>query len=155
MNTEATESTAFETTLEREYCKRRDSLQTHFPSGYQFLVQLEKLCETNPRFHLGTTKNLHLYIDDRFVAYITMDRLTSTAPRLFLSPIPNVDTKDGTRMDAGVLVPKPVDTTVMKHGGYKAGWAFRRAKAFHQIELVPGTPDVFFNELMGMVKALA
>ena len=155
MSTGLTETSAFESTLTREYQKRRDSLRTHFPAGQQFLVQLEKLCESNPRFHVGSTKNLHLYLDDRFIAYITMDRLTTSAPRLLFSPLPNVATKEGTHMDASVLVPRPIDVVVRKHGGYQGGWAFRRAKSFHQVEVVPGTPEAFFAEVIRLVESLA
>jgi len=136
----------FTTGLAPEYRARREGLQGAFPVAHSFLLALENLCLADSRFHLGTTKNLHLYLGDRFLCYIKIERPVA----LLLSPVPNVNLKVGTRPDPGSLFPRPIDQLVRDHKGYGAHWAVR---AVDKIKIMPGAPEAFFSDLLNLLRA--
>lgn len=140
--------TDFTTELAPEYCARRDSLLTTFPAAHRFLSDLEALCSRGLGFHLGTTKNLHLYLGPRFLCYIKIEKPAA----LLLSPEPNVSIKVGTRPDPGCLFPRPVDRLVVAHKGFSAKWATRTEDKF---KVLPGAPEAFFHGLLHLIEGIA
>ena len=150
-NTSASASAAantFTTELAPEYRARREGLQGAFPAAHGFLFALEHLCPRGSRFHLGTTKNLHLYLGDRFLCYIKIERPAA----LLLSPAPNVNLKVGTRPDPGSLFPRPIEKLVEQHKGFRARWAVRTEDKFR---VMPGAPEAFFTDLLNLISALS
>ena len=146
--------TEFQTTLEKGYLTGRDRLATKLPAAHRFLSGLESLCREDPRFHLGTTKNVHLYVTDRFLAYVTLDKRRAGQSILGFSPTPNVQLKEGTHSDTAVLLPRPLGQLVTSHGGYSAGWA-KRSTADDTFAFSSGTPDRFFDEVLSLIRTLA
>ena len=137
----------FTTELAPEYGERRNRLAQTFPAAHRFLSDLELLCTMEPRFHLGTAKNLHLYLGDRVLCYIRMEKPAS----LVVSPVPNANhIKVGTRPDPGALMPRPMNEVVMRHKGYSAGWARRPGDIFTFTE---ATPAAFFTDLFELIRA--
>jgi hypothetical protein len=153
-STKETGVSEFKTDLQKEYCQRRDRLAVRFPAASRFLLALEALCRDDQRFHLGTAQNLHLYVSERFLAYVKMDKLASSEPVLRFSSEPNVQIKHGTRSDPARVLPRPLNTLVMDHRGYSAGWATHNhdegAFAF-----MPGTPAAFFDAVVELVRQAA
>ncbi len=142
---------AFDTVSSKQRGKRRGQLVERFRAAGGFLVGLEVFCVTNPRFHLATTRNVHIYLDDRFVLYVVMDRLEASRPVLRLSPDPNVLIKEGTRPDPTALLPKPVEGIISKHRGFSSKWATKKGDSF---DIVPGAPEAFFAEVLDLVRGL-
>jgi len=148
MSTEA----AFATHIDPQFVTRRETLGKTFPEAKTFLLNLEALCASDPRFHLGTQKNVHVYCEERFLCYITIEHLTKPAPFLRFSPDPNAQqVKQGTTDSSELLVPRPLDHMIMDNGGYRAKWAaYERNKVL--IDIKQGAPDTFFNALIALIK---
>jgi hypothetical protein len=144
----------FKTELHRDYIKQRDILADIIPAGNRFLIGLEALCAEDPRFHIGTTKNLYLYMQDRFLVYVTMEKLASEKPILKFSPKPNLSLKDGTRRDPTGLLRRPLNQLVMKLQGYSAGWA-KHKDIEGTFTFTPNAPDKFFDAVIDLIKTAA
>jgi hypothetical protein len=142
----------FVTQIDPQFVTRREQLGKTFPEAQRFLVALEALCTSDPKFHLGTVKNLHLYYEDKFLAYITIEHLTKPAPFLRFSPDPNAQqVKEGTHQGSEVLLPRALDHMIMDNGGYRAKWAaYDRNKVL--IDIKQGAPDTFFNQLIELIR---
>ena len=132
----------FTTELAPEYRARRDGLLSAFPAAHAFLLSLERLCVSDPRFHLGTTKNLHLYVDDRFLCRIIFEKPVA----LTLSPEPN-GIKEGTHRDPGSVF-RTLNKVVMDHRGYSAKWAVATEG---KVKITPAAPEAFFTGLLEVV----
>jgi hypothetical protein len=142
----------FTTQIDPQYVTRRETLGKTFPEAARFLVGLEALCTSDPKFHLGTQKNVHIYYEDKFLGYITIEHLTKPTPFLRFSPEPNAQqVKEGTHQGSEVLVPRPLDHMIMDNGGYRAKWAaYERNKVL--IDIKQGAPDTFFNQLLELIR---
>lgn len=55
--------------IKKEYILTKDSIRLTYPEAYNFLLQLENLQDKG--FHIGTHKNLHLYLNDNFLFYFS------------------------------------------------------------------------------------
>jgi hypothetical protein len=141
----------FKTQLQRDYIKQRDLTAEVMPNVHRFLVSLEALCAEDPRFHLGTTKNLYLYAEDRLLSYVTLGKLTTPDPTLKFTSNPNADLKEGTRIDPRGLLRRPLNQLVMKLDGYRAGWAKHK-----DIEGVfwftAKAPETFFDATLDLIR---
>ena len=143
--------TQFKTQLQREYIKQRDLTADVMPNANRFLIALEALCAEDPRFHLGTTKNLYLYAEDRLLSYVTLGKLTTSEPVLKFTPRPNADLKEGTRFDPRGLLRRPLNQLVMKLQGYRAGWA-KHKDIEGTFWFTANAPDKFFNATLDLIR---
>jgi len=142
--------TEFRTQLQRDYIKQRDLLAEVMPAANRFLLGVEALCAEDPRFHLGTTKNLYLYAEDRLLVYVTMSKLDTPEPVLKFSPKPNSSLKEGTRIDPRGLLRRPLNHLVMKLEGYRSGWA-KHKDTEGTFWFNAYAPDKFFNATLELI----
>jgi hypothetical protein len=141
----------FKTQLQRDYVKQRDLMAEVMPAAHRFLVAIEALCNEDPRFHLGTTKNLYLYAEDRLLVYVTMGKLATPDPVLKFSPKPNANLKEGTRIDPRGLLRRPLNQLVMKLEGYSAGWA-KHKDTEGTFTFTANAPDRFFDATVDLIR---
>lgn len=76
--------------IKKEYIQTKDSIRLTFPEAYNFLLNLESL--QGKGFHIGTHKNLHLYLNDNFLFYFS--KISSRV--VSISDKPNGVIKKGT-----------------------------------------------------------
>ncbi|MEP7121871.1 MAG: hypothetical protein ABJE95_13205 [Byssovorax sp.] len=139
------------------YRKNRDRLTPRFPAARDFLLALEQLHEqTDGRFHVGTDQNLHLYLEDRFLAYIRLEKLSSPKPSLVFSPRAHNDhIKDDTRRTPELLCSTPLRDLIEKHRGGSGGWAKReREKGVELFRIEAGATEAFFADLLQVIRAI-
>ncbi|UCE18586.1 MAG: hypothetical protein JSV84_17325, partial [Gemmatimonadota bacterium] len=82
--------------VKKGYKKRRDVLKDVFQEAYRFLMNLEQLHDRDPRFHIGTDRNLQMYFEDTFLFYLKIVDRKSTGPHLIFSPQFHGRLKEGT-----------------------------------------------------------
>ena len=82
--------------MKKGYKKRRDVLKDVFPEAYRFLMNLEQLHDRDPRFHIGTDRNLQVYFEDTFLFHLKIVNRQSTGPQLIFSPQFHGHLKEGT-----------------------------------------------------------
>jgi len=135
----------FETVVTIEFAERREDLATSFPSAHRFLVDLEALCRKDPRYHLGTFKNVHVYLDTKHLMYL---RVSDAG--LILRGQPNANIKVGTT-DASQLLFDGLLQDIVDASGEDGEWA-ELTKG--QVEVSPEAPAEFFDRLLAALKGL-
>jgi len=53
-----------------------------------------------------------------------------------------------------LLFPRPIEQLVMKQKGFSAGWAPKGKRVEGEVELLPSTPDRFFDALFDMLQSI-
>ena len=141
----------FTTVIAPDYAKRRESLAAAFPAAHRFLLALEQLHASDSRHHLGTAQNLHVYVGDRFLCYIRIER-PRKGPVLVVTSEPHQGRiKDGTQsIDAPAFV-KQVEKLIATHRGYQH-WGDRTGLEY---TLDARTPDAFFDGFVALVRGAA
>ena len=139
----------FANAISPEYAERRDSLIKSFPAAHRFLTALEHLHTSDPRHHLGTAQNVHVYVGDRFLCYIRIERQPPKGVVLVVRSEPHQGRiKDGTQsIDAPAFVNR-VAMLIAGHHGYQ-GWGDRTGIEY---TLDARTPEVFFDDFVGLVR---
>jgi hypothetical protein len=144
----------FTTAYTREYEDRRDRFRESFPAAHRFLKAVETLCVDDPRFHLGVDKNVHFYVEDSFLAYMTMEKVKTATPHLVFSPNPHAVTKPGTTLQSELVFARELTQIIMNLRGFHT-WAAKHKTKPTDFIIRSTTPDAFFDALLVLLKKIA
>lgn len=133
-----------------DFRKRRAALEPSFPFAYEFLLDVERLHQEDARFHVGTAKNLHLYLDDRYLAYICI----GTGPSISFRAKPNLHIKEGTHDDSHSLFGDGhMLRLVLSPERVAESWA--EVLTDGTVEVTSRAPRAFFDAFLARVRMLA
>ncbi len=139
----------FANVITPEYAERRDALSKSFPGAHRFLMALQELHATDPRFYLGTAQNVHVYVADRFLCYIRIVEQRPKGAVLVVTSEPHQGRiKEGTQSIGAPAFVKRIEKLIGTHRGYQH-WGERTGIEY---TLDARTPDGFFDDFVGLVR---
>jgi hypothetical protein len=136
--------------LEPKYRARLKQLEHLHPPAFRFLSRFEDE-DLAHGLRLSTSTHAHVYKGSTYLMRIELTGAREPT-NIVLSPNPHIRIEEGANDRADLLFPKVLTELVMKHGGFKAGWAPRGKGP--ELELRPSTPDAFFDALFGWLRDL-
>lgn len=134
---------AYRSTIQRNYRNRRDSLYNTFMAGYNFLKQVEN---NHHDIWLGTSTNVHLYLNKYYLCYIRIGNNGLTFRPRFNNQI-----YAGTEDRSDVMFSKKLKDLIIEHNGFKDRWA---TEYYDEIVFNNSTPAEFFDKLFAYIANL-
>ncbi len=120
-----------------------DKLKILFPTGYEFIKEI--INGEYFGFWLSSSTNAHLYYKNAYFLYLEPDINKIIIRKEFHQRI-HENTKDFSNK----IFDKPIEKIIEDLNGFNEGWAVRNGDT---IELRSKTPELFFEELLELIKS--
>jgi hypothetical protein len=128
-----------------EFTVRRNHLKESFPAGYEFLCYPKSTSRVG--IWMGTVVNAHLYLDNKFLAYIKL-----MPDSLIFNPKFNGQIAHGTTDCSDLLFPELMNRLIQSHDGYNERWAKQLPNGLIQFTSI--TLSAFFKDLIKSIESI-